>query len=264
MLKCYTLSVLIILSFAAPIRVSSGDGDTAKGAGFAATGFSERVLWQIAQGHLALARGKGGNSELFELAVSNVDAEALMAHRPSVLDVTSSFTLPDDHAWYLKIQEIKSIYGGPNGRAPWVGKAGFILKVCDQGYVLPEMRCGQYTGEPEQPGRHLPIRNWRIDLPEILEALRNERFPHSKRMGITITTVGRIKPPSRELNAEANQTSEITRQLKSLSENDALITVTGWSNNQGSKRAHYIVIKADDGSVIARGDYTLSPVLKKP
>lgn len=236
--------------------------DTAKAAPTSGEDSDESLI-RIARSHLALAQKKDDAARLVELFVSNVNPEALKAGRPCALNITSSFASPDDDVWYIKVQEIRSLNSNDRARPPWVEKAGFIRKICDQGYVRPEMNCGQYTGEPEPHKKHLPIRNWSVDLSGILRSLETEQFRYPQAISITVTTAGRIRTETHRSQTRDAQTPKDTGPLESLSDGEPLISL-GWTEPGREQKIHYIILKADTGDVIATQEYKQPANRAKP
>jgi hypothetical protein len=222
-------------------------------------------LEKIAEKHRAAVSRQEGEVRAFEIAVRNLRPEVLRTGSltPGV-EIDSSFVSPRDDVWYFKVHESVNVgaNNSPNHQLE-VSKEGFVIKICNQGYILPEMKCQQPTGEPESRQKHLPIQNWRIRLSQVGDILLKNNYSLSDFNTLIITTVGRIKSQASKTSLPDESNNIIPRQLKNLSDDNPIISLSGRKNMKDSSII-FVVIDAKSGMILAKGSYQQSAPLFQP
>lgn len=222
-------------------------------------------LEKIAEKHRAAVPHQEGEVRAFEIGVRNLKPEVLRTgNLMAGVEIESSFVLPRDDVWYFKVHE--SVNAGANNSSNHlleVSKEGFVIRICNQGYILPEMKCQQPTGEPESRQKHLPIQNWKIGLSQVGDILLKNNYSLSDFNTLIITTVGRIKSQASRTSLPNESENIIPRQLKNLSDDNAVISLSGRRNVKDSSII-FVVIDAKSGMILAKGSYEQSAPLLQP
>jgi len=218
--------------------------------------YKKPSLESVVEKHRAAVVKEAGEVNAFEITVRNFKPSLLRTGQlAGGVEVESSFVSPRDDVWYYKVSEKVGAHT-KDLQPPVPSKEGFIIKECTQGYVLPEMKCQQPTGEPEPKERHLPIRNWKVSLPRVGEVLSANKYSLSTFETLVVTTAGRVKNhPSDSDDAGGDA---LSRQLKGVPNDNAVISLAGRSEG-GSGTISFVIIDAGSGNVLAKGSYELAP-----
>lgn len=208
-------------------------------------------LHTITDLHLQDAKTTFSTPELFEVQLG-IAWKGDVGHLNNVF---SSFTQPGNDITYVQVSEWyqfggieeKFIYDAPK-RNYDVGKHGFILVQCGGAY---NPNCGKETGLPELPSKHSSLRNWKIDIKDVLKALEESKYPTVKNSGISITTIGRLKN---------NGIFSSGQLLDKFSDDRTVVAVVEAGTTAGAKlgiTGHYVILDAENGKILTSGSYDI-------
>lgn len=244
-LICVSASLCLLLasepaaggvSSAPCVRAAGGGGDKCV-----------QSLKSLADGHAGHARKVIADAQPFEVSLQNLAPDFLKTGKVGLsAEVSSSFSSPRDDVWYFKVRGPAESSGGAV-RPPEVVKEGFVIKACEQGFVTPEMKCLQPTGEPEPRSRHLPIQKWKVDLAQLRRILTSNKVHPSAPSAIIVTTAGRLKAESDAPDGG----SPVAQRVSHLPDNYAVISIVG----RDGDTVEYFIVGAEKGEVIAAGAY---------
>ena len=204
-------------------------------------------LLSIAAAHLLVVHRMLKDAQPIEIRTSLTPQE-IATGSVQISSVFSFFALPHDNVHVTSVSQWFSSAGTVHMA---IETHSFIRTRC-QGGAQPAGRiCNQDTGQPESPQKHLPLRDWKIDLAALVSLLKANTYTPAYSSGATITTAGRA----------ASESAFPLPVLASLPAAQAIILVVeaGVSRMGTGATGHYICFNATTGALIGRGLYALPP-----
>ncbi len=217
------------------------------------TKISDGSLHSVARIELAEAKKVVPNTELFEMRAGITQEGSVV----SIKYPYSYYASPGDDLKHTMVVQYL-VGNSPPYKETYEAKTGyFVVKSCGGGAPPPpDMHCGEPTGETESHERHLPVRNWTIDVNTIVRAAR-ENNVELKNGNVVVTTAGRAKNKN-YLNPFADS---IIKELSQLQNSQSIVILTEegkhLSPTDQFNVSHYLVLDGETGKVLGTGEYRI-------